>query len=475
MLKLNYLLEKEVLSKKSKEVLLLLELFGEKQKKTVDQKRLNLSISIDISGSMSSVVKYVAPKMIKKERKVNSPNPLWPNQQPKPWVDPIWLNQVNIGLPNHFPQFPEYDPEFEYVYEQQPMISKLEQAKKVAIAAINKMQDGDIISITAFDDKIYTIASATKLNSSNRMQIIQKINALKCGGSTNLHGGWLASATEVAKNISKESINRVLILTDGQTNHGIVNPNEIIANVTSLYEKNITTTTFGIGEQFNEDLLQGMSNAGNGNFYYVDDDSKLEQMFMEEFSGFSNIIATDVKVNLAQLNIEKYEQLNQYIIKEEVLQIPNISSVSKQTLLLKLYIEIPKNTKVFNVGKIVLNYTDINGNNCVNEVEIKANVVSEKQWEEYPFQEEVKVQETLLVIANNKISATKALDAGDYETAKGLLAGSMAYANSVGFNDHRLLAETQTLNATLSNADQTTVSALRKDLSYQSYKTRFNK
>mgnify|MGYP003333147436 CR=1 FL=1 len=36
-------------------------------------------------------------------------------------------------------------------------------------------------------------------------------------------------------------------------------------------------------------------------------------------------------------------------------------------------------------------------------------------------------------------------------------------------------AETQTLNATLSNADQTTVSALRKDLSYQSYKTRFNK
>ena len=76
MLKLNYLLEKEVLSKKSKEVLLLLELFGEKQKKTVDQKRLNLSISIDISGSMSSVVKYVAPKMIKKERKVNNPNPL---------------------------------------------------------------------------------------------------------------------------------------------------------------------------------------------------------------------------------------------------------------------------------------------------------------------------------------------------------------------------------------------------------------
>ena len=355
------------------------------------------------------------------------------------------------------------------------MISKLEQAKKVAIAAINKMQDGDIISITAFDDKIYTVASATKLNSSTRIEIIHKINALKCGGSTNLHGGWLASATEVAKNISKESINRVLILTDGQTNHGIVNPNEIIANVTSLYEKNISTTTFGIGEQFNEDLLQGMSNAGNGNFYYVDDDSKLEQMFMEEFSGFSNIIATDVRVNLAQLNIEKYEQLNQYIIKEEVLQIPNISSVSKQTLLLKLYIEIPKNTKVFNVGKIVLNYTDINGNNCVNEVEIKANVVSEKQWEEYPFQEEVKVQETLLVIANNKISATKALDAGDYETAKGLLAGSMAYANSVGFNDHRLLAETQTLNATLSNADQTTVSALRKDLSYQSYKTRFNK
>lgn len=476
MLKLNYLLEKEVLNKKSKEVLLLLELFGEKQKKTIEQKKLNLSISIDISGSMSSVVKYVAPKMVKKERKVH--NPLWPNPQPKPWVDPVWINQMpigQIGLPNQFPQYPEYDPEFEYVYEQQPMVSKLEQAKKVAIAAINKMQDGDIVSITAFDDKVYTVVSATKLNSSKRVEIIQKITTLKCGGSTNLHGGWLASATEVAKNISKESINRVLILTDGQTNHGVVNPNEIIANVTSLYEKNISTTTFGIGEQFNEDLLQGMSNAGNGNFYYVDDDSKLEQMFMEEFSGFSNIIATDVKLDLSKLNVQKFEQLNQYVDKDGILQMPNISSVTKQTLLLKLFIDIPKNSKTFAIGKVTLNYMDINGNNCVNEVEIKANVVSEKQWEESPFQEEVKIQETLLVIANNKTSATKALDTGDYETAKSLLAGSVAYANSMGFNDSRLLTETQTLNATLSTADQTSIGALRKDLSYQSYKTRFNK
>ena len=57
--------------------------------------------------------------------------------------------------------------------------TKRELAKKAAIKAINKMDNGDIISIIAFDNEIQTIVPAITLNNDNRNSITQKINGLK--------------------------------------------------------------------------------------------------------------------------------------------------------------------------------------------------------------------------------------------------------------------------------------------------------
>jgi hypothetical protein len=55
-----------------------------------------------------------------------------------------------------------------------------------------------------------------------------------------------------------------LLLTNGQANHGITDPEVLVRHAAELTEEGITTTTLGYGEDFNEDLLTGMADAGRG-------------------------------------------------------------------------------------------------------------------------------------------------------------------------------------------------------------------
>lgn len=77
----------------------------------------------------------------------------------------------------------------------------------------------------------------------NRSEVIRLINALGIRGGTDVHAGWLAAATEVAKTMKEKYLNRVLILTDGETMSGIRDPLEICKNVAALRNKGISTST----------------------------------------------------------------------------------------------------------------------------------------------------------------------------------------------------------------------------------------
>jgi Ca-activated chloride channel family protein len=384
---------------------------------------------------------------------------------------PPLVNHCIPHIPNPIEWQYKIQPQYSYEY-----ITKIMQAKKVAIEAISTMKNGDTISVVIFDDTPVVVVPATDLNDSNRSNIISKINSLTVGGSTNLHGGWVTSATEVAKNIKKETINRVILLTDGETNCGIKNTDEIVKNVSSLYEKHITTTTFGIGQTFNEDLLQKMATSGNGNFYYIKDETGFAQMFKEEFSGLSNVVATDIKINFNEMNIKDFLNMNSFNIKDKTVSFPNIISNQKQNALFKLSFTPKKGAKTFAFGKIKISYLDLKGDLCEQTITIpKMPIVDDSVWQEAESNEEIKVNEVLLVVAENKTKAIKALDQGDFQGASGMLRASHSFMASSKISDVRLANEMATLNNTISTASAKSGNELRKDLSYQSYQTRHQK
>lgn len=474
MIKINYLFEKNAIHNKIESVVSLIQITGEKELINQEKRKLNISISIDISSSMGSALKterILKTRKVLKQNNIFNPQLLL-NQNQK--QDYIQFNNIDRSTPlGKMEENAEYIEE--QYYQNVASISKIEQAKNAAIKAIEKLNVGDFISIVCFDDKVNVLVEATKINAKNKKDIIEKIKTISVRGSTNLHDGWLTSATEVAKNISEKYINRVIILTDGQANAGIVDPKEIENNVFKLYKKSISTTCIGLGEGFNENLLEAMSNSGGGNFYFIEKDAEIESMFNDEFSGLSNVVATDVKIKFIPNESSIKTQLNSFIEKDGEFLLSNILNAKNLDILFDFNIKCKKHQKHIDIGKLLLTYKDEQGILTEKEIELILPIVKKATWENMEYNEEVKVQETLMTVANNKFQMASAIERGDVEFAKGLMASSASLIGNSGYSDHRLFKESTSLNETIFNSDNMSSENLKKTVLYQSYQTRNSK
>lgn len=186
----------------------------------------------------------------------------------------------------------------------------LEEAKKCACMIVNCLKSNDRISIIAYDSRAEVIVPSTKVY--NAEQIINSIRNIFCQGMTDLHAGWLLGAEEVARYKTENSVNRVLLLSDGMANRGLTDTFEINSQCSELAETGVTTSTYGLGENFNEELMVDIGRAGRGQSYYGQTVEDLEDPFREEFDLLSNIMATNLKIFVECPNFINLKLLNRY-------------------------------------------------------------------------------------------------------------------------------------------------------------------
>ena len=88
----------------------------------------------------------------------------------------------------------------------------------------------------------------------------------------------------------------MILLSDGQANEGVTDPTEIAAQCATLVSKGITTSTYGLGNSFNEELMVAMARAGAGNHYYVDTADDLMEPFQQELELLGNLCLRDQRL-----------------------------------------------------------------------------------------------------------------------------------------------------------------------------------
>ncbi|MCG8653135.1 MAG: VWA domain-containing protein, partial [Pirellulales bacterium] len=130
---------------------------------------------------------------------------------------------------------------------------KIIQARKAATAAVNRLQDSDIVSVILYNSSAKVLVPATK--ATDRAEIIRKIDSVKAGGSTALFAGVSKGAAEVRKFLGDDSVNRVILLSDGKANVGPKSPRELERLGASLVKEGISVSTLGLGLGYNEDLM----------------------------------------------------------------------------------------------------------------------------------------------------------------------------------------------------------------------------
>ena len=176
--------------------------------------------------------------------------------------------------------------------------SKMEYTKRAAATAVNLLSETDRCGLVAYDDEILPVAPCGRVDGSQRPRLLQAINQLHPRGSTNLFGGWLAGAEELSR-LEEARVRRVLLMTDGLANVGLTDRAEILQHVRELAARNVGTTAFGVGLDFDELLVSGMAEAGNGHFYYIERPEQIPDFLSSELGELLTIAARSATLEVA--------------------------------------------------------------------------------------------------------------------------------------------------------------------------------
>ena len=172
----------------------------------------------------------------------------------------------------------------------------IEQAKLAAIHLVSQLQKGDLISVVAYSSRADLLVEPMDA-AAGKYAVIQKIQSIYADGGTGLRAGWLEAAKAIAPYQSKYGISRVLLLSDGQATDGST-PEALGAEAAELCAAGLTTSTYGLGYNFNEALMTQLGQQGGGLAFYAATADELVPYFESEFAMLSSAVGRAVSVQV---------------------------------------------------------------------------------------------------------------------------------------------------------------------------------
>lgn len=149
---------------------------------------------------------------------------------------------------------------------------------------------------------VYAGASGVVLDTvagNDSVKISAALESLTAGGSTNGGAGIRLAYAMAEKAFIKGGINRVLLATDGDFNVGTTNFEALKNLVEEKRQTGVSLTTLGFGTgNYNDQLMEQLADAGNGNYAYIDNLNEGRKVLVEQMSSTLQTIAKDVKIQL---------------------------------------------------------------------------------------------------------------------------------------------------------------------------------
>jgi Ca-activated chloride channel homolog len=173
---------------------------------------------------------------------------------------------------------------------------KLEAAKAAAIQLVERLRGNDILSVVTFDDNAHLLWPAQKAVATERLK--RQIAALAPGSGTNIYEGLKSSYAQAQRYAGREGVSRVILLSDGEVTSGVTDPVEFQRLAAAQVDREIQTTTVGMGVDFNEELMLAIAREGKGNYHFIKDGADTQTVFAKELEELTHVVARAVKLRV---------------------------------------------------------------------------------------------------------------------------------------------------------------------------------
>lgn len=302
---------------------------------------------------------------------------------------------------------------------------RIEKAREAAILAVNMLNENDTLSIVAYDSKARVIVPATKVD--NRLRIIGLINEnIYAEGGTALFAGLSKGIKQVENQLTKDKVNRIILLSDGQANIGPSSVDELSQLAIIAAKKNIAITTLGIGSDYNELLMSSIASYSDGNHVFVNNSADLENVFVHEFTDLMSAIAQDVVITIQLKNGVKPVRLlgRDGVIKgnEITVKMNQLFSNQEKYVLLEVIPDKGKVGQEKTLAQVDLKYDNLLENKTENETQVvRISYTKDKKMVDDAIHHDVVVETELQKVALENEKALELYNQGKRDEAQQLL------------------------------------------------------
>ncbi len=353
------------------------------------------------------------------------------------------------------------------------MALSLEDVKRCVRAIIDRVGSNDRIGVIAYDDMAVEVVPFGPLR--NWSDARDAVDAVTPRGMTDLHAGWHTGIAALRQGLGDavpgsqpvDRLARLLLLSDGIANRGLTDPVLLSSLCREQARAGISTSTFGIGQDFGESLMTVMAKFGSGNAYYGKTSAELIGCYEQELDALRAMRATNLALRFTPADGTRIDERNGHLREGQQLLLPDVASGSSAISVVKIH--IPATLAVEGTAPVVLSCQvtlHALGRGPVSvEATLRLPVMTAAAFEALPRNEEVHARICESRAAELMDQAAAAAQRGDWRQVEATLATAREEAGSNQWVRDAL--------ATLSRyAHQRDEMALQKEAHYQSKEMR---
>ena len=174
---------------------------------------------------------------------------------------------------------------------------KLPLVKKTLRILTEQLRPQDKVTLITYADGEALVLPPT--SGDNKDEILRAINKLQAGGSTAGESALKMAYEQAQKAYVKNGINRILLATDGDFNVGVADTEALKSMVAEKRKSGISLTTLGFGAgNYNEDMMEQIADAGDGNYSYIDNEKEAKKVLQHQLTSTLATVAQDVKIQV---------------------------------------------------------------------------------------------------------------------------------------------------------------------------------
>ncbi len=174
--------------------------------------------------------------------------------------------------------------------------ARLQNAIRAARGMVQRLRDGDTVSVVGYNNTTEILVPATTLSPSTRAQVLARIVAMPTRGNTCMSCG-IESGLDMLQ-FRSGTVNRMLVLSDGEANRGIRDIDGLRQLATRARNRGVAISSIGVDVDYNERVMLALARESNGRHHFVEHATDLTRVFDEEVRSLVQTLAKNTSLSL---------------------------------------------------------------------------------------------------------------------------------------------------------------------------------